>query len=629
MHKEFLMGNEAIALGAIAAGVKLVAGYPGTPSTEVLETVAKRNPGSIYVEWSVNEKAAMEVAAGAAYSGARAMVTMKQVGLNVASDPLMSLEYVGVKGGMVVMVADDPGPISSQTEQDTRTFAIFSKVPVFDPTSVAEAYEMIQEAFDFSEQYHTPVFFRCTTRVDHGYEAITVKDAEEYKKTSMEGFVKDSSRWVIFPRLSFKNHGLIEQRNSELTAVLSHYPRNEIREETGSYKEKPCRKGIASHGISYMYTADSLDKDNHVRLLKVATPFPFPEELALRFLEGLDEVLCIEELDPVIERALLQLCGKHQLQVKIRGKLTGDIAPAGENTMLSVSKAIHNFLGQAEEAMPPQADIPTLSPPPLPVRPPVLCAGCPHRASFYAVKQAMKGKKTIYCGDIGCYTLGNAMPLDMCDTCLCMGAGINIAQGVGHLDKETKCFAFVGDSTFFAAGLTGVVNAFYNQADMTLVVLDNSTTAMTGHQPHPGIGRTVMGQVVEKVSIEKVLQAIGLTVVETVNPLDFAQARDTIRRVAEEPGVKAVIFRSPCIAVTKPTGHSAVNAEKCIGCQKCIRELGCPALILRDGKAFIDTALCTGCSLCEQICPAGAISGGDRTVASSGDRTGGDNTHAE
>ena len=621
MHKEFLMGNEAIALGAIAAGVKLVAGYPGTPSTEVLETVAKRNPGSIYVEWSVNEKAAMEVAAGAAYSGARAMVTMKQVGLNVASDPLMSLEYVGVKGGMVVMVADDPGPISSQTEQDTRTFAIFSKVPVFDPTSVAEAYEMIQEAFDFSEQYHTPVFFRCTTRVDHGYEAITVKDAEEYKKTSMEGFVKDSSRWVIFPRLSFKNHGLIEQRNSELTAVLSHYPRNEIREETGSYKEKPCRKGIASHGISYMYTADSLDKDNHVRLLKVATPFPFPEELALRFLEGLDEVLCIEELDPVIERALLQLCGKHQLQVKIRGKLTGDIAPAGENTMLSVSKAIHNFLGQAEEAMPPQADIPTLSPPPLPVRPPVLCAGCPHRASFYAVKQAMKGKKTIYCGDIGCYTLGNAMPLDMCDTCLCMGAGINIAQGVGHLDKETKCFAFVGDSTFFAAGLTGVVNAFYNQADMTLVVLDNSTTAMTGHQPHPGTGRTVMGQVVEKVSIEKVLQAIGLTVVETVNPLDFAQARDTIRRVAEEPGVKAVIFRSPCIAVTKPTGHSAVNAEKCIGCQKCIRELGCPALILRDGKAFIDTALCTGCSLCEQICPAGAISGGDRT--------GGDNKHAE
>ncbi|MBQ1336417.1 MAG: 4Fe-4S binding protein, partial [Selenomonadaceae bacterium] len=283
-----------------------------------------------------------------------------------------------------------------------------------------------------------------------------------------------------------------------------------------------------------------------------------------------------------------------------------DIASAGENTLLSVSRAIHSFLGLEEVPMPAAPDVP------LPVRPPVLCAGCPHRASFYAVKQAMKGRKTIYCGDIGCYTLGNAMPLDMCDTCLCMGAGINIAQGVGHLDKETKCFAFVGDSTFFAAGITGVVNAFYNQADMTLVILDNSTTAMTGHQPHPGTGRTVMGQVVEKVSIEKVLRAIGLTTVETVNPLDYEIARDTIKRVAEEPGVKAVIFRSPCIAMTKPAGRSTVDAETCIGCRKCIRELGCPALIIKDERAFIDASLCTGCTLCEQVCPVGAIGGGKK-----------------
>ena len=609
MHREFLMGNEAVAMGAIAAGVNLVAGYPGTPSTEVLETVAKRNPGAIHVEWSVNEKAAMEVAAGAAYSGARAMVTMKQVGLNVASDPLMSLEYVGVKGGMVVMVADDPGPVSSQTEQDTRTFAMFSKVPVFDPSSVAEAYEMVQEAFDFSEKYHTPVFFRCTTRVDHGYEAIEIKDAEEYHRTEVEGFRKDSSRWVIFPRLSLKNHGLIEKRNRELSAVLSGYSRNEVL-ESGVSGGNPPKQGIASHGISYMYTLDNLGEDASmpVRLLKVATPFPFPEELALRFLEGLDEVLCIEELDPVIERALLQVCGKHHLSVRIRGKLTGDMAAAGENTMASVGEAMDSFLGKGKKERPASPQVP------LPVRPPVLCAGCPHRASFYAVKQAMKGKKTIYCGDIGCYTLGNAMPLDMCDTCLCMGAGINIAQGVGHLDKETKCFAFVGDSTFFAAGITGVVNGFYNQADMTLVVLDNSTTAMTGHQPHPGTGRTAMGQVVEKVSIEKVLRAIGLATVETVNPLDYELARDTIQRVAEEPGIKAVVFRSPCIAMTKPAGRSKVDAEKCIGCKKCIRELGCPALILKEGKAFIDNSLCTGCTLCEQICPVGAIGGGEKNA---------------
>ena len=622
MHKEFLMGNEAIALGALAAGVNLVAGYPGTPSTEVLETIAKRNPGNVYVEWSVNEKAGMEVAAGAAYAGARALVTMKQVGLNVASDPLMSLEYIGVKGGMVVLVADDPGPISSQTEQDTRTFAMFSKVPVFDPSSVSEAYEMIQEAFDFSEKYGTPVFFRATTRVDHGYEALEVKDPEEYYVNKPEGFVKDPSRWVIFPRLSVKNHALIEKRNADLKSVFSEYHRNKILWEKDSAK---CRRGIATQGVNFMYTLDSLHDEN-TRVMRVATPFPFPEKLAREFLAGLDEVLCIEELDPVIERALTYVCGKYSLDVRICGKLTGDIPPSGENSMEIVKGALAEFLKYnetdttVEEAECPSAEtkeepaeaLP--QPPALPVRPPVLCAGCPHRASFYAVKAAMRGKKTIYCGDIGCYTLGNAAPLDMCDTCLCMGAGIGIAQGVGHIEPDTKCFAFVGDSTFFASGITGTVNAFYNQADMTLIVLDNSTTAMTGHQPHPGTGRTVMGQVVEKVSIERVLRAIGLTVVETVDPLDYALSVETVKRVADEPGVKAIIFRSPCIAITKPKGRSHVDPDKCVGCGKCIRELGCPAIILdSDGKkAKIDTSVCTGCTLCEQLCPVKAISGGTK-----------------
>ena len=622
MHKEFLMGNEAIALGALAAGVNLVAGYPGTPSTEVLETIAKRNPGNVYVEWSINEKAGMEVAAGAAYTGARALVTMKQVGLNVASDPLMSLEYIGVKGGMVVLVADDPGPISSQTEQDTRTFAMFSKVPVFDPSSVGEAYEMIQEAFDFSEKYGTPVFFRATTRVDHGYEALEVKDPEEYYVNKPEGFVKDPSRWVIFPRLSVKNHALIEKRNADLKSVFSEYHRNKILWEKDSAK---CRRGIATQGVNFMYTLDSLHDEN-TRVMRVATPFPFPEKLAREFLAGLDEVLCIEELDPVIERALTYVCGKYSLDVRICGKLTGDIPPSGENSMEIVKGALAEFLKynetdttveEAERAADetkeePASELP--QPPALPVRPPVLCAGCPHRASFYAVKAAMRGKKTIYCGDIGCYTLGNAAPLDMCDTCLCMGAGIGIAQGVGHIEPDTKCFAFVGDSTFFASGITGTVNAFYNQADMTLIVLDNSTTAMTGHQPHPGTGRTVMGQVVEKVSIERVLRAIGLTVVETVDPLDYALSVETVKRVADEPGVKAIIFRSPCIAISKPKGRSQVDPDKCVGCKKCIRELGCPALILdEDGKkAKIDTSVCTGCTLCEQLCPVKAISGGKK-----------------
>lgn len=606
MHTEFLMGNEAIALGAIAAGVNVVSGYPGTPSTEILETISKRNPGNIYVEWSVNEKAGMEVAAGAALSGARSLVTMKQVGLNVASDPLMSLEYIGVKGGMVIVVADDPGPISSQTEQDTRSFGAFSKVPVFDPSSVVEAYEMIQEAYAFSEKYHTPVFLRPTTRVDHGYASISVKDPEEYVQHEIEGFVKDASKWVIFPRLSVVNHAKIEERNLSLRQTLSDYKRNYILPA----KDYSGKVGLATHGINYAYTIDAFGEGKHPKILKVSIPFPFPEKTALEFLEGLDEVLCIEELDPVIERALTQICGKYHLDVKIRGKLTGDIKKSGENSIDYVKEVLSAIPDISDIKMEEKKDAVC---PPLPVRPPVLCAGCPHRASFYAVKQAMKGKKTIYAGDIGCYTLGNAQPLDMTDTCLCMGAGITMAQGVVHAEPDTKAFAFVGDSTFFASGITGTVNAFYNQANMVLVVLDNSTTAMTGHQPHPGTGTTMMGEIVEKVSIEKILRAIGIKTVETLNPLDLEESVEAIKRIADEPGLKAIIFKSPCIVKFKPkSGKAKVDSEKCIGCKRCINELGCPGLILDGKKAAIDTSQCTGCTLCEQICPVNAISGGGK-----------------
>lgn len=605
MHTEFLMGNEAIAMGAIAAGVNVVSGYPGTPSTEVLETAAKQNNGSLYVEWSVNEKAALELAAGAAYTGARSMVTMKQVGLNVASDPLMSLAYIGVKGGMVIMVADDPGPISSQTEQDTRHFAAFSKLICFDPSSVQESYEMIQDAFEYSEKYHTPVIFRPTTRVCHGYASISVKEPSEYAVNRPEGFVKDSAKWVIFPRLSYRNHLMIEKRNAELCDVLSDYGKNRIIKSV-----KPdCKKGVASHGISFSYVTEELKGKDAPRMLKISTPFPFPERLAAEFLTGLDEVLCVEELDPVIERELTYICGKYRLPVKIRGKLTGDIAAAGENTRDSVMEALCSFMNweRPENARLSEAQ----EPPELPIRPPVLCAGCPHRASFYAVKEAMRGKKTIFCGDIGCYTLGNAMPLDMTDTCLCMGAGVNIAQGVGKIEPDTYCFAFVGDSTFFASAITGVVNAVYNQANMTLVVLDNSTTAMTGHQPHPGTGRTMMGEAVEKVSIEQVLRGIGVTAVETVDPLELKSAVSTVKRLSEMDGVKAIIFKSPCIAVVKPSEPMTVNFDICVHCKKCVSNLGCPAISLQGGEIIIDSGTCTGCGLCAEVCPVNAIIGGE------------------
>ncbi|WP_027406572.1 indolepyruvate ferredoxin oxidoreductase subunit alpha [Anaerovibrio sp. RM50] len=606
MHQEFLMGNEAIAMGAIAAGVNLVAGYPGTPSTEVLETVAKRRPQDTYVEWSINEKTAMEVGAGAAYTGARVMVTMKQVGLNVATDPLMSLEYIGVKGGMVVLVADDPGPISSQTEQDTRHFSRFSKLPCFDPSTVQEAYEMVQDAFEYSEKYRTPVFLRSTTRVSHGYASIDVKDEEDYKKNTPEGFIKDTKRWVIFPKLSYQAHINIEARNVELAKEFSSYDKNLLLNMESKAFPK---KGIATGGFNYTYVSETLKTLGDARFLKVSTPHPFPEELAVKFLTGLDEVICIEELDPVIERELIYIAGKYQLPVKIYGKLTLDVKNSGENSLDSVMGNLTKFLGVNPPETGALSEDDKAEMPELPVRPPVLCAGCPHRASFYAVKQAMKGKKTLFAGDIGCYTMGNAMPLDMVDTCLCMGAGLGIAQGVDHIEPDTSCFAFVGDSTFFAAAIPGVINAVYNQADMTLVVLDNSTTAMTGHQPHPGTGQTMMGDVVNKVSIEKILKGIGLEFVETVDPLDYKKSVETVKSAAALPGVKAIIFKSPCIAIVKSDKCLAVDNDKCINCRKCIREIGCPALIIRDDKVVIDDSLCTGCGLCSQICPVGAIGG--------------------
>lgn len=586
------MGNHAIAAGALRAGVGVVTGYPGTPSSEILETVVKRAGGDVYAEWSVNEKVALEVAAGAAYAGVRSMVTMKQVGLNVASDPLMSLAYIGVKAGMVVVVADDPGPISSQTEQDTRTFAAYAKLPVFDPASPEEAFRMIQDAFEFSERHGTPVLFRPTTRVCHGYAPVEV-DAER-RPIGTGAFGKDD-RWVIFPRLSYANHLMIEERLPRLADELSAYRMNSI--------EGGGRLGIATGGVSYAYVREALGQlDAGRTLLKVATPHPFPGALALEFLEGLDEVLVIEELDPVIERELLVLCAQHGIRVRVRGKLTGDVARAGENTVESVASAIAGFLGVPSPVVPACADTPEL-----PARPPVLCAGCPHRASFYAVKRAMRGRKAVFSGDIGCYTLGNAAPLGMVDTCLCMGAGVTIAQGLERAEPDAVHFAFIGDSTFFHSGIPGVVNAVYNGTDIVLVVLDNSTTAMTGHQTHPGIGRTVSGEVAEKIAIAPVLEALGVRHVETCDPLDLAEAQAAVERAVAAGGVAAIVFASPCIAVATPGPMYAVDQQACTRCLACIRKLGCPAIVRVGDEVRIDDTLCYGCSICAQVCPTGAI----------------------
>lgn len=592
---EYIMGNGAIAMGALKAGVSFVAGYPGTPSSEIIETIYKRKHEGVYLEWSVNEKAALEGAAAAAMSGARALVTMKQVGLNVASDPLMSLAYVGIKGGLVVVSADDPGPISSQTEQDTRRFADFARIPVFDPSSVEEAYEMIQDAFDYSEKYKTPVLFRPTTRVCHAYASVDIKDYD--RPAGCEGFVRDSSKWVIFPRLSYINHGLIEERNVKIGKELSSYRFNSI--------EGISEKAVVTSGISYAYVKEALKDLKEVKLIKIATAYPFPEDFVLEALRGVKEAICIEELSPYLEEQILKTVGKYHLDTEVSGKINGRVAHNGENSVELSERVLRAFLDTEDN----KEDTDKSDIPKVPARPPVLCAGCPHRASFYAVKQAVKGRKSIFCGDIGCYTLGNAMPLDMVDTCLCMGAGITMAQGFSHTNEDTACFAFTGDSTFFASGITGVVNAVYNEADIILCILDNSTTAMTGHQPHPGTGFNLSNGNTVKADIGKILEAAGVKKIITTDPLDHKKSVEAVKECLEEKGVRAVIFKSPCIAIERSDKKCAIDREECVNCKKCIHETGCPALIISEGNVTIDTTLCTGCGLCKNVCPKGAIGG--------------------
>ena len=593
MEKKLLMGNEAIALGAIRAGVRFISGYPGTPSSEIIETAAKEKPENVYIEWSVNEKSALEVAAGAAFSGARSLVTMKQVGLNVASDPLMSLNYVGIKGGLVIVVADDPGPISSQTEQDTRHFGLYAKLAVFDPSTPEEAYEMIADAFDISEKIGRPVLFRPTTRVCHSYASVQL--LEPVCCQNPDGFQKDGGRWVIFPRLAYANHINIEKEQVDLAHTFSDYKGNQL---SGSGK-----KGIAAGGVSWSYLCEAME-DDACKLLKVAT-VPFPEDLGLKFLQGLDEVLVVEELDPVIERALILLCGKHQLRVNIRGKLSGDMPNAGENSVAAIAKTVHEYFGKN---VPVSEDLPEI--PPLPVRPPVLCAGCPHRASFYAVKEAMKGKKAVFSGDIGCYTLGNAMPLDMVDTCLCMGAGITIAQGINRIEPDTLNFAFIGDSTFFHTGIPGIVNAVFNGSDIIIAILDNSTTAMTGGQTHPGLGHTVDNRPAPRISIYDIVKAIGVQDIQRVNAFDFAASKDAVIRAAELRGVRVIIFEGLCINISREKSCCTIVDNNCINCGLCIKKIGCPAISVMNKKTVINPVLCTGCNLCKKVCPAQAIEGG-------------------
>lgn len=633
------MGNAAAAYGALAAGVNLICGYPGTPSSELLETAAAWVQSSVaqgelspseapHVEWSVNEKAALEVAFGASLSGARALVTMKQVGLNVAADPLLTLAYLGVKAGLVLFVADDPGPLSSQTEQDTRQFAQFAKVPILDAATPEELNTMMTLAFDFSERHHTPVILRSTTRVCHGSAAIS--PLSTYQPHTIEGF-KKSPEWVIFPPLAYKAHKAMPEqfeamRNDAVFASLNYVK---------PAKSRSSELGIIAGGISWAYLLDALDmleKGDTFDLMKIGAPFPFDDERAAEFLSSHECILVFEELEPTIERELLRVAGARQLQVPIKGKLTGTTPSAGENSVEYIAALIEtlqgrdrsvtfvlpetphtsdasDFLASSDLAVFSDSYKELLLP-----RPPVLCAGCPHRASFYAVKKAMRGKKAYFSGDIGCYTLGNILPLKMVDTCVCMGAGFTVPQGMFWAEPDVHHFGFVGDSTFFASGLTGVVNAVYNQAALTLIVLDNSITAMTGAQPHPGTGIRMSydssaRDAARAIDIPRVLKALGVSVVAEVNPFETSAAIAAIKTAVEAPGVTALVFKAPCITLVQPAQAPHVDTSLCSGCGVCIDSIGCPSLALHEEGMFVEIGKehCTGCDLCVKACPFSAL----------------------
>ena len=634
--RRLCMGNEAIAFAAIAAGVNVACGYPGTPSTEIVETIARHNPnGQVHVEWSTNEKAALEVAAGASYAGARVIMTCKQVGMNVASDPLMSLAYVGTRGGLVIVVADDPGPISSQTEQDSRQFAQFAHVPVFDPATPEEAYAMTLAAFELSEAYGTPVILRPTTRVDHGCASIDIPaDLAAIPRHEVPGFDKDP-QFVIFPPRSYKAHGRMTANLAQMSAEFCRSPFNSLVEHVRDDYE--LYLGIACGGDSRGYVRQALVRLSEAaanngcelpsyRLLEVGTPYPFPEGLGRDFLLGLADALVVEELEPVIERSLLELTGpvaadayRIDCPTTVHGRLDGTTPIAGEYSSDLLVPIIAQFLGVPElvgdiliDGEKPPAEL-------LPPRPPVLCAGCPHRASFMAVKKAAGKRNVVYAGDIGCYTLGCHAPLNTTDTCLCMGAGVTVAQGLETAarlagDPETLHVGFVGDSTFFASAMTGLANAVYNRHRMVLCVLDNGTTAMTGSQPHPGTGLTLMGTRSKPISIPAVCEALGVDLLEVVDPLDVEAATEAARRALDCEGVSVLVFQSPCVQLFRALEPVTISEDACTGCGACVRKTGCPALSMRapqEGerrkRAQVDPTLCYGCDLCVGSCAFGAL----------------------
>ncbi|WP_291327315.1 indolepyruvate ferredoxin oxidoreductase subunit alpha [Desulfovibrio sp. UCD-KL4C] len=592
-HKKLLLGNEAIVRGALEAGIQMVTCYPGTPSSEVPDTFFRlSSEGDFLFEYSVNEKVALEVGGGATLAGAMTLTTMKHVGVNVAADPLMTLAYTGTPGGLVLLSADDPGCHSSQNEQDNRYYARLAGMPCFEPSTAQEAKDMTRDALKLSRKMSSPVLLRTTTRVNH------LRGPVEYgpitKLNAPKGFKRDPSKFVPIPAFARPMHVALLKKIEELRELAESSKYNKI---SGNGKI-----GIVASGISRAYIHDALTDSgltDKFKLLELGFTFPLPEKLVTDFISSVDKVIILEELEPLLEKEFRVLAQKNSISVEIIGKENKNLPLNGEYSTGNVSAVIHEVLGivpekinfcEAEQK--------------LAVRPPNLCAGCPHRATYYAAKKVF-GPDAICSSDIGCYTLGILPPLNAADFLLCMGSSISAGSGISKASGQTAV-GFIGDSTFFHSGITGLVNAVFNQHDILLVILDNSTTAMTGHQPNPGVETTLLGSNPAQISIEAIVKGCGVNEVRTVSPLNQKATFKALEELKALKGVRVLIAKDPCPlfakrALGKKATQAAYVANQSDEVVNCMEAIACPAFEKGADGIQINEILCSGCMLCLQM----------------------------
>ena len=586
--KVLMSGNEAIARGAYEAGVRFAAAYPGTPSTEIMEEFSKYD--GVYAEWSPNEKVAVEVAIGAALGGEKALAVMKHVGVNVAADPIFTVSYTGTNGALVIVSADDPSLHSSQNEQDNRNYAKFAKIPMLEPADAGEAKEYIKLAFELSQMFDTPVFFRSTTRVSHSKSVVDLKEPEKYKDKT--GFIYDAEKYVMVPINARVRRVEVEKRQKALKDFVETFPENKI--EMGNPEI-----GIITAGMPYNYAKEVFPDYSY---LKLGMVYPLPEKLIREFASKVKKIYVIEELDPYLEEQI------KAMGISVTGK---EIFPYTNEFDPGIIK--NAIQGNSGQAVSPYKE--TLAP-----RPPNLCPGCPHRGLFYALKK----QKVYVHGDIGCYTLSYMKPLEGLHSCICMGASIGMAHGMSKALKEKgkgKVVGVIGDSTFLHSGITPLLNMAYNNSDALIIILDNSTTAMTGMQEHPGTGYTLMKKEAKKVNLTDLVSALGIENIKVIDQMDLKATRAAIKEELAKDGPSVIIAQRPCALFKrsniKPKPAMKVDPDKCEGCKSCLG-LNCPPISWkkgitkegskRKGISFIDQTLCNGCGLCEQICKFGAIS---------------------